>query len=277
MPNPKRNHVLLGDFKGLQTANLELCSIKSLLTDHLAPDDWNSLDAFLFSLKTFWSTYMAVLYFKNCPEKIAQDSSSPLSVILMGNRNQTELYLQPSRSLIERSSLESIQHALSQGGFFTNLHHCSFLCKKLQENIWTCRSCAKLEEEMYVWQGQNESKGAEGYFVSLVVASLFETSVSIYMLFFFSTYSYLSLGSFFSSRVPKYKIVSLHPLGLFLDLGFSSLPSNKKAVNLVTGSPKSHRSVQRKSLYYKEEVLSAPFEICGTHLKCWLVKSLLFL
>jgi len=79
---------------------------------------------------------VAVLYTQNCPEKTAQDSSSLLSVILMGGRNQIELCLQPSRSLIQWLFPESIQHALSQGGFFMNLHHGSFLCKGLQRRIF---------------------------------------------------------------------------------------------------------------------------------------------
>lgn len=59
----------------------------------------------------------------------------------------------------------------------------------------------------------------------------------------FFAYSYFCLGSPFSSVSLNPKIVSLHPMGPFFSLGFSSFPTKKKAVSLVTDSPKSHKSV----------------------------------
>lgn len=72
VPNPKWVYLLLGDFRELQTGNLKLCSIKSLLTAHLAPDDWNSSDAFVYNLKTSWNTPVQFCTFKTPHEDIPQ-------------------------------------------------------------------------------------------------------------------------------------------------------------------------------------------------------------
>lgn len=128
VPNPNWDYLLLGDFRGFQTADLELCSIKSMLTAHLAPDDWNSSDAFLFSLKTSWPTPGAVLYIQNCPWR--HPTTAPhLSEVLMGDRNWDGLYLQPSRLPDLVFIPREYPTCSFTGRGFTNLHPCSFLCK----------------------------------------------------------------------------------------------------------------------------------------------------
>lgn len=135
VPNPNWDYLLLGDFRGLQTANLELCSEKSMLTAHLDPDDWNLSDAFLFSLKISWGTPSGSSVHSNLPMKTSHNSSS-LSVVLMGDRNWDELYLQPSRLPILVFIPREYPTCSLTGRGFTNLHHCSFLCKCCKRRIF---------------------------------------------------------------------------------------------------------------------------------------------
>lgn len=105
-------------------------------------------------------------------------------------------------------------------------------------NLWTC---VKLEEEILCLIGQDENIGLVEYFVTLVVASLSEVSISFHMLASLCIHISLWVLSF-SSLSLKPKIVSLPPLGLLFSLCFCSFLTSQKAVNLVTASPKSHGS-----------------------------------
>lgn len=167
VPNPKRDYLPLGDFRGLQRANLELCSMKSLLTAHLAPDDWNSSGAFLFSLKTPWSTPSGSSVHSKLPMKRSHNSSSP--VCNPGGRQKLG-WVVPTALKIAWSSIYPwrISSMLSHRQEFYKPPALLLSVSMLQEkNIWICWIHAKLEEETYVWQGHKENKGVGGYLVSL--------------------------------------------------------------------------------------------------------------